>query len=111
MISTSLRGVAELVTRRARRQGFIVPQEVREELAQAGVPEELWKDVIALARPSLCYRRGRYYYRPPVGPLVRVEQSQQRGIRRAVRQIVRDHRAVARQVERREEDRTELVQP
>ena len=60
MISTSLRGAAELVTRRARRQGYIVPQEVREELAHAGVPEDLWKDVVALARPSLSYRRGKY---------------------------------------------------
>src|SRR5262245_22114158 len=50
MILTNLQGVAELVVRRAQRQGFIVPREVREELNRAGVPSELWKDVVALGR-------------------------------------------------------------
>ena len=34
MISTNLQGVAEFVVRRAQRQGYVVPREVREELAQ-----------------------------------------------------------------------------
>ena len=108
MISTNLQGVAEFVVRRAQRQGYVVPREVREELAQAGVSESLWKDVLALARPSLSYRRGRYYYRAPVSARVREEQSQQRHIGRAVRRLMRQHRGGTAAVERREEDRVEF---
>ena len=111
MISTNLQGVAEFVVRRAQRQGYVLPREVREELAQAGVSESLWKDVLALARPSLSYRRGRYYYRAPVSARVREEQTQQRGIQKAIRQIIRSHRAEDDRVERRGQDRIDFIQP
>src|SRR4051794_14398995 len=78
MISTSLQAVADSVTRRAQRQGFIRPSEVREELSHAGFSENLWKDVLALARSALSYRHGRYYYRTPVSDRVLQEQTQQR---------------------------------
>jgi hypothetical protein len=110
MISTNLQGVAELVTRRARRQGFVVPHEVREELTQAGVPATLWKDVLALARPALSYRKGRYYYNPPVSDRVRREQSQQRDIHKVIRQLIRFHRDAVKEFERRGEDRYDFVQ-
>jgi hypothetical protein len=110
MISTNLQGVAELVSRRARRQGFILPQEVRQELNQAGVPESMWKDVVALARPTLSYRKGRYYYTPPVSDRVRREQTHQRDILRVVRQLIRYHRDEAKEFERRGEDRYDFVQ-
>ena len=111
MISTNLQGVADAVVRRAQRQGFVVPREVREELTQAALPESLWKDVVALARASLRYRHGRYYYSAPVSDRVRAEQSQQRGIQKAVRQIIRQHRAAASAVERRGQERIDFVQP
>lgn len=110
MISTNLQGVAELVTRRARRQGFVVPQEVRQELTQAGVPAFMWKDVVALARPALSYRKGRYYYNPPVSDRVRREQSQQRDILKVIRQLIRFHRNEVKEFERRGEDRYDFVQ-
>jgi hypothetical protein len=111
MISTNLQGVAELVIRQAQRQGFILPRQVREVLSEAGVSTSLWKDVLAVARPSLAYRKGRYYYTAPVSDRVRHEQLQQRAIHSAVRQIIRQHRDSARRVERREDDRIEFVQP
>jgi hypothetical protein len=111
MIMTSLQDVADSVVRRAQRQEFILPREVREELAHAGQPESLWKDVVALARPSLSFRHGRYYYTSPVTARVRAEQSQQRDIHRAVRRLVRRHRPSSHPVERRGEDRVEFVQP
>jgi hypothetical protein len=111
MISTNLQGVAELVIRRAQRQSFVVPREVREELTRAGVPDSLWKDVLALARPSLRYRHGRYYYNAPVSARVREAESQQRGIHRAVRQLIRRHRPADAGPERREEDRLDFIQP
>jgi hypothetical protein len=110
MISTNLQGVAELVSRRARRQGFVVPHEVREELSQAGVPESMWKDVIALARPTLSYRKGRYYYSPPVSDRVRREQTQQRDVLKVIRRLIRHHRKEAQEFERRGEDRYDFVQ-
>jgi hypothetical protein len=111
MISTSLQAIADAVVRRAQRQGFIIPREVREELAQANQPESLWKDVIALGSASLTFRRGRYYYTTPVSDRVRKEQTQLRDIQKAVQKLIRQHRAAASAVERREEDRYEFIQP
>jgi hypothetical protein len=111
MISTNLQGVAELVIRRAQRQGYVVPREVREELTLAGVPDTLWKDVVALARPVLSYRKGRYYYEEPVSEPVRQEQLHQLCVSQAIRQLVRQHREAAAKVERREQDRIDFIQP
>jgi hypothetical protein len=111
MITTDLQGIAEAVVRRAQRQGFVLPREVREELAGAGQAEELWKDVVALARPALKRRQGCYYYTAPVSARVRQEQSRQRTLQRAVRQLIRQYRAAARPQERRGEDRMDFIQP
>jgi hypothetical protein len=111
MISTNLQGVADQVIRRAQRQGFVVAREVREVLCDAGMSDALWKDVLAVARPALSYRRGRYYYRAPVSARVAQAQSQQLGIQKAVRQLIRRHRKDADRVERRERDRIDFVQP
>jgi len=112
MSADSLQGVAERVVRRAQRQGFVLPREVREELSQAGADDGLWKDVVALARPALHFRQGRYYYASPVSERVRQEQAQQADVQRAVRSIVRAHRAAERaRVERRDQDRVDFVQP
>jgi hypothetical protein len=111
MISTNLQGVADLVIRQAQRQGFILPRQIRTVLSKAGVSESLWKDVLAMARPSLAFRKGRYYYTAPVSERVRREQSQQEAIQKAVRQLIRHHRAAATRLERREEGRIDFVQP
>jgi hypothetical protein len=110
MISTSLQGVAELVIRQAQRHGYIVPRQVRTVLSGAGVSETLWKDVLAVARPSLTYRNGRYYYSTPVSDRVRKERAQQQGVQKAIRDIIRHYREGS-HVERREEDRIDFVQP
>src|SRR5579871_2027893 len=80
VISANLQGVADLVLRQAQRQGYILPRQVRQVLAEAGVPESLWKDVLTAARPGLTYRKGRYYYTVPVSARVRQEQAQQHDI-------------------------------
>jgi hypothetical protein len=110
MISTNLQGVAELVIRQAQRQGYIVPRQVRRVLTEAGVSESLWKDVLAVARSSLAFRKGRYYYTAPISDRVRHEQAQQNDIQKTLREIIRRHRAST-GVERREEDRLDFVQP
>jgi len=111
MILTDLQAVAATVLRRAQRQGFIVPREVREELSGAGLSEDLWKEVVGLARPTLTYRKGRYYYASPVSARVEQEKEQQRVIQRAVRQLIRQHRAAAARIERRQHDRIDFIQP
>jgi hypothetical protein len=111
MISTNLQGVAELVIREARRRGYILPRQIRTVLKGAGVCETLWKDVLTVARPSLTYRKGRYYYTVPLSDRVREEQARQLGIRKTIRQIIHNHRASTERVERREEDRIDFVQP
>jgi hypothetical protein len=111
MTAPDLQSVADTVVRRAQRQGYVVPREVRAELALAGLPEGRWKDVLALARESLHYRQGRYYYLDDVSPALREQQSQQQRVANAVRQILRRHRATAAERERREAERTDYVQP
>lgn len=111
MNATDLQSIAEQVVRRAKRQGYVVPSDIRDELVEAGLPDNLWKDVASLARPSLTFRRGRYYFAAPVSERVRQEQSQQRGIRKAIRQIIRRQRAEAQRIERREQDRLDFIEP
>lgn len=111
MIATDLHHIADSVIRRAKRQGFVVAADVRDELTRAGLSDDLWKDVTALARPSLTYRRGRYYFETPVSERVRQEQTQQRGVRKVIREIIRGQRAAAGREERRGQDRIEFVQP
>jgi hypothetical protein len=111
MTANNLQAVADQVIRRAQRQGHVVPREVREELAGAGIDESLWKDVLALARHSLSYRRGRYYYTPPVSERVRAEQSQQVSVQAAVRQLIDNYQTGTGRVERREQGRVDFVHP
>src|SRR3954449_8198848 len=108
MSESHLQEVAEQVVRRAERQGYVVAREVREELARAGQPESLWKDVLALARPSLSYRRGRYYYAAPVSARVRAEQSQQLTVQAAVADLIQGYQAQSKRLERREQGRVDF---
>jgi hypothetical protein len=111
MTANNLQGVADEVVRRAQQQGHVVPREVREELSRAGISELLWKDVLALARASLSYRRGRYYYTEPVSERVRAEQDRQSDIVSSVEQLLQRYRGTADGPERREQDRIHYVQP
>jgi hypothetical protein len=93
---TALREVARSVLRRCRQQEFVVPREIREELVQAGLAANLWKEVVNLAGSSLSHRHGRYYY-VPVGRSrmqvrIRHGQHQQGSIHRAVRALLRRQR-------------------
>lgn len=111
IMASSLQEIADAVTRRAQRQGFILPREVREELSRAGLAEARSKEVLQLARPSLRYRSGRYYYQAPVSDRVRQEQAQQQDIHRAVRLLIRQDRVSRTSVERRKQDRVDFIQP
>ena len=108
MIATDLRGVADAVLRRAEREGSVSPDDVRQELTQAGVSDDLVRDVLALCRRALRKRDGRYHYvtsRRPARP-----EDRQRQVRSAVRAVIRRHKQVQR-VERRGQDRIDFIQP
>jgi hypothetical protein len=111
MTATDLHDIADAVVRRAKDQGSVLPEEVREELTRAGQPDTLWQDVLALARPALRYRDGRYHYVATLSARAREEQQHQRRIRAAVERLIARHQAGAAAVERREEDRVDFVQP
>src|SRR5262249_31947217 len=111
MKRNDLENLADTVVRRAKKQGFILAREVREQLAEAGLSETLWKDVVTQAGPALRYRRGRYYHAASISERVLHEQDQQQAVRQAVRQIVRAQRTGAREVERREDPRIDFIQP
>jgi hypothetical protein len=111
MIAFNLQTIAEQVVRRARRQGFVVPREVREELARAGLPESSWKEVLTKTDPPLCRRSGRYYFPAPINDPVHLAQTQLENVRKAVRRLIRQHRAAAARVERRGQDRLDFIQP
>ncbi|MCI0455770.1 MAG: PilZ domain-containing protein [Gemmataceae bacterium] len=111
MTATGLQAITDAVVRRAQRQGYVTPREVRAELTQAGLPESQWKEVLGLARESLHYRQGRYYYLEPVSPRLQQEQSQQELVASAVREVIRRYGEASAEQERRQQERIDFVQP
>src|SRR5437762_1374092 len=110
MMTVNLQGIVETVLERAQRQGSVTPDDVQEELTRAGVPEELWQEVLTLCRRSLRKRQGCYHYVVSPARQESARARQQQAVRRAVRGIIRRHRA-AEQVERRGQDRIDFIRP
>lgn len=77
MASAELQAVASAVLRRAQKHGYVVPRDVRDELAAAGQEETRWKEVIELLRESLHYRQGRYFFISPSGSSSLQEEQKQ----------------------------------
>jgi PilZ domain len=111
MLPNDLQGIADAVLRRARSQGFVLARDFRQELVQAGHPEDEWKQVLALIAPSLRFRHGRYYYVPPVSDRMRNEQQHLEQVHEEMRQLIEQHQAASRQVDRREQDRIDFIYP
>ncbi len=101
--------VVEAVLRRAQKQGFILPREIRAELTQAGLDETVWKDVVKQTAASLHYRQGRYYYVTTVSPRLHQEQEHQRAIAKVIRQLVKHHRDQMKERERRGQERFDFI--
>jgi hypothetical protein len=109
MMTANLQGIVEAVLARAQRQGSVTPEDVQDELTQAGVPEEMWEEVLTQCRRSLRKRQGRYHF-VSAARRESARERQRQAVRRAVRGIIRRHRA-ALQVERRGQDRLDFIQP
>lgn len=110
-IRAQLTSVVDSVVHRAHRQGFVLARDIRAELGRTDLPEAKWKDVVALAGTSLHYHKGRYYHSSAFSPRLVEEQEQQEEIRRAIRRVIRLHRAAAAQHDRRQADRITYLQP
>jgi len=106
-----LQRVADAVTRRAAEQGYLLPRQVREEVASAGADPGLWKDVLKLASPHLVQRKGRYYYVSPASPQRESAERRTQAIQQAVHELVVEYRQAAELQERREVDRISFIQP
>jgi hypothetical protein len=106
-----LRGIASAILRRAQRQGYVVPREIRAELSGAGLPPSHWKEVVALAKGSLSLRNGRYYYINPLPAKPHPQEQQRRAIREAIQHLLAGHRAKAAQSDRRQEERADFIYP
>jgi hypothetical protein len=111
MPAATLQQVADAVVRRAQRQGYVVPREVRSELRLAGLAEDQWKKALELARTTLIYRQGRYYHKAAVSPKLEQAERQRQAVQKALRGLLRSHRRRAREQERRGEVRVDFVQP
>ncbi|HEX5273578.1 MAG TPA: PilZ domain-containing protein [Gemmataceae bacterium] len=109
MMTVNLQEIVGAVLERARRQGSVTPEDIQDELTRAGVPDELWEEVLTLCRRSLRKRRDRYHY-VSAARRESAREKQRQAVRRAVRGIIRRHRA-AEQVERRGQDRLDFIQP
>jgi hypothetical protein len=103
--------VAEIVGRRAQRQGYVVPRDIRAELQSAGLPDEQWKEVVTHLKSTLNYRQGRYYHVAAVSPRVHQEREQQRVIGKFVRNLQKEQKAAEKIRERRGQVRVEYPQP
>lgn len=107
---TDLHGIASAVIRRAERQGYVVPREVRAELAAAGLPEDRWKDVVQLARDSLSFRNGRYYFINPLPARPAGQDQARQAVRDLVQQLLQHHQARGGPANRRQEGRSEFIE-
>jgi hypothetical protein len=107
MSTEKVQSVADEVARRARRQGFVLSQDVRDELTRAGMPENMWKQVIAAVKPALQHQGGRWSF-PSASGTVRSLQDE---IHQAVHKLVEAQKRVAAKIERRGDDRFDFVQP
>jgi PilZ domain len=111
MNSTELQPVADAVLRLAKRQGFVTSRDVRAELRIAGLPEQTWKDALALVQASLVHRQGRYYHKDGFSPRLQKEHAQQQAVQKTIRRLIREHRKRSKTDERRGQARIDFVQP
>jgi hypothetical protein len=109
--SSDLQPVADAVLRLAKRQGHVNARDVRSELRIAGLPEERWKEAVALVQESLVHRQGRYYHKDAFSPRVRKERAQQQAIQKVIRRLIRQHRSRANKDDRRNQARVDFIQP
>lgn len=111
MKETTLEAVIAAVVRRARQQGSITSRDIRAEAKLAGLPESRWRDLAARIKSELQFRQGRYYPPDPVSVRRAEAEAQHDRVAKAIRGLIRAHRAATKLNERRGENRIDFVQP
>jgi hypothetical protein len=108
MAPTKLHRVVDLLVRRAQGEGFVRTRDIRVEVVKAGLAEEDWENVVALAGAKLVYAKGRYY------PAESTKPSPDRGrqrIERVAARLIRRYQATTAGEERRHASRIDFIQP
>lgn len=111
MSEPTLATVAEAILRRAQRQSYVVPREIRAELTAAGLAEDQWKEVVSHLKNELHYRQGRYHHVASVSPRLHQEQEQQRVIAKVIKALIKEHKDAVKERERRGQLRVDFIQP
>jgi len=111
MSEPTITTVAEAILRRAQRQGYVVPREIRAELQVAGLAEERWKEIVGHLKNELHYRQGRYHHVAAVSPRLHQEQEQQRIIAKVIKALIKEHKDAVKERERRGQIRVDFIQP
>lgn len=109
MLRTDMQRIVKIVCRRAQLRGFVSPQDIRQTLARAGLPEGRWLEVVSLAGDMLTKHDGRFYYAGPARASC-PERRPHRHLGQAVRQLIRGYRSTMRE-ERRRQGRFDFVHP
>jgi hypothetical protein len=106
MASSELHTVASAVLRLAQKQGHVVPRDIRDELARAGLDDSRWNEVVELLRESLHYRQGRFHLiAAPGSPRLEEEQHKRQEVHDIVQNVLREQQAKTDRTERRSEER------
>lgn len=103
--------VARVIVSRAREQGYVRSQEIRDELKRNGEAASTWKDVVREAGPRLTLKNGRYYYVSPLRARLRQDHRQRKSVKRAAAELIRTYKASTVVAERRNQRRIHFILP
>ncbi len=111
MNSPTLQAVAKSILQKAQNQEYVLKREIRKELEEAGLPPELWKEVVKLIHSSLQYRHGRFYFKSPPPSRLQQEHEKLQKIRETLQEFLALHREKEEHQERRGEERVSFIRP
>jgi hypothetical protein len=103
--------VAQTIVSRARQQGYVRSNDIRDELKRIGEPATEWKEVVRKAGASLALKNGRYYYVSPLRARIREGHRHLQGVKRAARTLIRTYKAASVHIERRNHRRINFILP
>jgi hypothetical protein len=99
------------VLRRAESRGYVLPEEIREEMRRLGLSARLWSEFIQRAGSLLTFQNGRYYYVPPLSSNRLREEERQLHVRALLQALIDSYKRSHHHVERRSADRMEVIWP
>lgn len=97
--------------RRAEARGYILPNEIREELRRLGLDARHWREFIERAGSLLAYKHGRYYYVPPLHSNRLRDEERQLHARAILQALIETYKRSQHREERRAADRLEVLCP